>query len=268
MVSTELMLREGTFAGRSALVTGGGSGIGAAVALELARLGAKVAVVGRRKEPLQETVTTITDAGGTALWRQVDVRDRTSVEETLGEIQNEHGAIQHVVNSAAGNFKVAPEEMSPNAWKAVIDIVLNGTWNVSQTVAQQLINANLPGSMLSFGTTASMIGGPSTVHSSSAKAGVMAMTKSLAVAWADYGIRLNVLTPGPTENTPAQQYLYGPSDDWDSQVAAIPLKRMVTRQEIANAAAFLLSDYAGYITGTNLVVDGGRSLGRDAGVHV
>lgn len=268
MINSEPMLPEGAFAGRCALVTGGGSGIGAAVATELARLGASVAVAGRRREPLDETVAAITEAGGTAMGWKVDVRDRDSVQRVLMEIQEQYGVIQHVVNSAAGNFKVAPEKMSPNAWSAVVDIVLNGTWNVTQLVAEHLIEADLGGSMLSFGTTASMIGGPSTVHSSSAKAGVMAMTKSLAVSWAGNGIRLNMLTPGPTEGTPAQQFLYGPSDDWDQQVASIPLKRMVARQEVANAAAFLLSDYAAYITGTNLVVDGGRSLGRDAGVHV
>lgn len=268
MINSEPMLPEGAFAGRCALVTGGGSGIGAAVAMELARLGASVAVAGRRREKLDETVGAITKAGGIAKGWQVDVRDRESVQSVITQIREEYGVIQHVVNSAAGNFKVAPEKMSPNAWSAVVDIVLNGTWNVTQLVAQDLIEAGLGGSMLSFGTTASMIGGPSTAHSSSAKAGVMAMTKSLAVAWAENGIRLNMLTPGPTEGTPAQQFLYGPSDDWNSQVAAIPLQRMVARQEIANAATFLLSDYASYITGTNLVVDGGRSLGRDAGVHV
>jgi NAD(P)-dependent dehydrogenase (short-subunit alcohol dehydrogenase family) len=170
------------------------------------------------------------------------------------------------VNSAAGNFQARPEDLSANAWSAVVRIVLDGTWNATQLVAQHMIKAGTGGSILNIGTTASLIGGPSTVHSASAKAGVFAMTKSLGAAWAQHGIRVNVLTPGPTADTGAMDYLFNKPGEWEAQVNAIPMKRQATRDEIAHGATYLLSDYAGYITGHNLVIDGGRSLGRDGGV--
>lgn len=260
------MLPAGSFEDRVAIVTGGGSGIGAAIATELAALGALVVLLGRRQDVLDAAAARIDTTGGRVATRSVDVRDRVRVEEIVAEVIARYGRVDHLVNSAAGNFQCDPEELTPNGWSAVVDIVLNGTWNATQAVGRHMIERGGGGSILAIGTTAAMIGGPTTVHSSSAKAGVISMAKSLGAAWAPHGIRMNVMTPGPTEGTGAMTYLYGEEGQWEEQVAAIPLGRMLKQREAADASVFLLSDFAGYITGHNLVVDGGRSLGRAGGV--
>jgi NAD(P)-dependent dehydrogenase (short-subunit alcohol dehydrogenase family) len=165
------------------------------------------------------------------------------------------------VNNAAGNFRVPPEQMSPNAWNAVVRIVLDGTWHCTQAVGRHLIERGAGGSVLNIGSTMAFQGGPDTVHSASAKAGVLAMTKSLAGAWGKHDIRLNVLVPGMTEGTGGVQALHRDEQEYDAALARIPLGRMGTKQQIAHAASYLLSDYAAYVTGTTLVMDGGRSLG-------
>ncbi|WP_109474079.1 SDR family oxidoreductase [Ornithinimicrobium cavernae] len=260
------MLPNDTFAGRVSLVTGGSSGIGEAIAQELARLGSDVAIVGRRQEQLDAAAERLQEHGTRVATYAVDVRERPAVEAAVSDVVEQWGRIDHLVNSAAGNFQARPEDLSPNAWSAVVRIVLDGTWNFSQVVGQHMIERGGGGSILSIGTTAALIGGPSTVHSTSAKAGVIALTKSLGAAWAEHGIRVNVMTPGPTEGTGAMTFLFGGEGQWDEQVQAIPMKRMLTRQEAADASVYLLSDYASYVTGHNLVIDGGRSLGRAGGV--
>lgn len=260
------LLPRNSFGDRVSLVTGGSSGIGEAIAIELAKLGSDVALVGRRAEPLKATAERLTELGVQVLTYSMDVRDREGVQKVVDDIVDRWGRIDHLVNSAAGNFQAKPEDLSANAWSAVVRIVLDGTWNFSQAVGRHLISRGGGGSILSIGTTAAMIGGPTTVHSTSAKAGVIAMAKSLGVAWAEHGIRVNVMTPGPTEGTGAMTFLFGEEGQWDEQVEAIPMKRMLSRQEAADASVYLLSDYASYITGHNLVIDGGRSLGRAGGV--
>lgn len=260
------MLPDNTFANRVSVVTGGSSGIGEAIAQELARLGSDVAIIGRKQDQLDVAATRLREHGTQIATYSVDVRERESVEAAVAQILQQWGRIDHLVNSAAGNFQAKPEDLSPNAWASVVRIVLDGTWNFTQTVGQHMIARGGGGSILSIGTTAAMIGGPSTVHSTSAKAGVIALTKSLGAAWAEHNIRVNVMTPGPTEGTGAMTFLFGGDGEWDAQVQAIPLKRMLTRQEAADASVYLLSDFAGYITGHNLVIDGGRSLGRAGGV--
>lgn len=254
------MLAAETFAGRVAVVTGGGSGIGQAIALELAHLGARVAVLGRTRERLDETCAQITERGGTATGHGVDVRDRAALEEVFSEVLAAHGKVDHLVNSAAGNFRVAPEQMSPNAWAAVVRIVLDGTWHCTQLLGQHLLERGAPGSVLNIGSTMALDGGPDTVHSASAKAGVLAMTKSLAVAWGPHGIRVNVLIPGVTAGTAGVDILHGSGGE-DGLAGQIPLGRAVGKDEVAHAASYLLSDYASYVTGTTLIIDGGRHLG-------
>lgn len=261
------MLPEGTFDGLRCVVTGGSSGIGLAIAAEVGRLGASVALVGRRAEALKTAADDVRCAGSPHVRTYVaDVRDRDRAAEVIADIVENLGPVDQLVNAAAGNFQAAPQSLTPNGWSAVTEIVLDGTWHYTQLVGQHLIEHGHPGSIVNIGTTAALIGGPTTVHSTSAKAGVLAMTKSLAVAWAPYRIRVNVMTPGPTEGTGAMTHLFGGDSQWDEQVAAIPLSRMLSRQEAADSVAYLLSDYAGYITGHNLVIDGGRSLGRAGGV--
>lgn len=260
------MLPDGSFAGRVSIVTGGSSGIGEGIADELARLGSDVVIVGRRQDVLDAAAAKLAVHGTRIGTYSADVRERDRVEEVVADVVSTYGRVDHLVNSAAGNFQANPEELSQNAWRAVVGIVLDGTWNFTQTVGRHLIERGEGGSILNIGTTAALIGGPSTVHSTAAKAGVLAMTKSLGAAWAKHKIRVNVMTPGPTEDTGAMTFLFGEEGQWEEQVAAIPLKRMLTRQEAADASVYLLSDYAAYVTGHNLVIDGGRSLGRAGGV--
>jgi NAD(P)-dependent dehydrogenase (short-subunit alcohol dehydrogenase family) len=256
------LLPQNSFSGAVALVTGGSSGIGEGIAVKLAGLGATVAVYGRRAEPLQRVVEQIRAAGGSATSLTGDVRDRQRVEEVLDELTGEYGPVTHLVNNAAGNFRVQPEELTPNGWDAVVDIVLNGTWNFTQTVAQRNLRAGLPLSVVCIGTVGALSGGPTTAHSATAKAGVLAMVKSLAGAWGPAGIRLNMVTPGPISNTGGARALIGSDEQRRTLLGELPLRRFGTIDEVADAVTYLLSDYAAFITGANLVVDGGIALGR------
>lgn len=254
------MLPNDTFQDRVSIVTGGGSGIGAAIALELIRLGSKVVLVGRTEEKLREVQRAGEELrpGSAAMVAPLDVRDREAVSDLVDKVVDTHGKIDHLVNSAAGNFRVAPEDMSANAWDAVVKIVQYGTWHFTQLVGQHLIEHGEGGSILSIGTTGAAQGGPDTVHSASAKAAVATMSKSLAAAWGQYGIRSNILIPGLTAGTPGVDILFEEADPSH----LVPLGRMGTKTELAHAATFLLSDFASYVTGAELVVDGGRALRR------
>lgn len=250
------------FAGRVALVTGGGSGIGLALAQALAGLGAAVAVMGRREDVVDRARASVAGSGGEAIALAGDVRDREVVETAVQRTERDLGPVDVVVNAAAGNFRVRPEAMSPNAWDAVVGIVLHGTWNVTQAVGRRAIAGGRGASVLNIGTVGALRGGPETAHSASAKAGVLAMTKSLARAWGPHGIRLNVVTPGITEGTPGAEILWRDAAAREAVVEEIPLGRAATLEDVTNAGVFLLSDRAAHVTGVNLVVDGGRSLGR------
>lgn len=256
------MLPSDTFKGRVAVITGGGSGIGHAIAGELATLGATVILVGRRQQVLEEAAHVLTQRGASAHGFVGDVRDPERIDEITQQVMAEYGPIDVLVNSAAGNFRVAPEDMSVNAWNAVVRIVLDGSWNWTQAVGRQAIANHHGASILNIGTVGALLGGPQTAHSASAKAGVVAMTKSLAGAWGQHGIRLNVLTPGITDDTPGAEILLKDPGMREKAIGEVPLGRAAVLSEMTHAASFLLSDYAAYITGANLVVDGGRSLGR------
>lgn len=229
---------------------------------ELAALGATVILVGRRQQPLEEAAQELTQRGGSAYGVVGDVRDPERIDEIAQQVMAEHGPIDVLVNSAAGNFRVAPEDMSANAWNAVVRIVLDGSWHWTQAVGRQAIANEREASILSIGTVGALRGGPQTAHSASAKAGVVAMTKSLAAAWGPHGIRLNVLTPGITDGTPGAEILFRDPGMREQAIGEVPLGRAAGLAEVAHAASFLLSKYAAYITGANLLVDGGRSLGR------
>ncbi|MGY1846305.1 MULTISPECIES: SDR family oxidoreductase [unclassified Blastococcus] len=248
--------------GRAYLVTGGGSGIGAAVALRLATLGAQVTVAGRRQGKLDEVVNQIARIGGTGLACPTDVRDPAQVDATVAATVDRFGRIDGLVNNAAGNFVSPAEKLSPNGWRAVIDIVLNGTWNCTSAVARELIAARRPGAVLSVVATYAWTGHPGTVHSAAAKAGVVTMTRTLAAEWARYGIRLNCIAPGPTETEGAGAALWATPEENARVMSSVPLGRFAQPAEIADLAGFLLSDRAGYITGDVLTADGGQALGR------
>lgn len=251
------MLPDGSLAGRVALVTGGGSGLGRAMALELGRLGAKVAVLGRRRHPLEETIALIGD--GVAV--PADVRDANLVAEAFDVAEAELGPVTTLVNNAAGNFHVEAEELSPNGWRAVVGIVLDGTFHCSRELAQRVIarggdNAQIVNIVASYAWT----GGPGTVHSAAAKAGVVNLTRTLAVEWAEHGIRVNAISPGPVDTDETRERLWPTQEIRDAILRRIPLGRFGTPEEVAHACAYLVSDYAAYVTGDVLTLDGGAWL--------
>jgi NAD(P)-dependent dehydrogenase (short-subunit alcohol dehydrogenase family) len=251
------MLPEGTLAERVVLVTGGGSGLGRAMALELGRLGAKVAVLGRRREPLEETVKLL--GGGCAV--PADVREPEAVATAFDAAEAELGPITTLVNNAAGNFHVQAEDLSPNGWRAVVGIVLDGTFHCSRELAQRVIarggdNAQIVNIVASYAWT----GGPGTVHSAAAKAGVVNLTRTLAVEWAPHGIRVNAISPGPVDTAETRERLWPTEEIREHLLRRVPLGRFGSPEEIAHACAYLVSDYAGYVTGDVLTVDGGAWL--------
>jgi NAD(P)-dependent dehydrogenase (short-subunit alcohol dehydrogenase family) len=254
------VLAEGALGGRVALVTGGGSGLGRAMALELGRLGAKVAVVGRRREPLDGTVASL---AGEGFALQADVRDPEAVAAAFHAAEEALGPVTTLVNNAAGNFLVQAEELSPNGWRAVVGIVLDGTFHCSRELGRRVAerggdNAQIVNIVATYAWT----GGPGTVHSAAAKAGVVNLTRTLAVEWARHGIRVNAIAPGPVETEETRTRLWPTGELREHVLRRIPLGRFGTEEEIAHACAFLVSDYAAFITGDVLTVDGGAWLER------
>jgi NAD(P)-dependent dehydrogenase (short-subunit alcohol dehydrogenase family) len=254
--------------GRVIAITGGGSGMGRAMAVDLGSRGAKIAICGRRPEPLDETVALVEDAGGACARFLCDVRDPEQVDAFIGGAAERFGAPDTLVNNAAGNFVADAIDMSPNGWKAVIDIVLNGTFHCSRAFALRFPEAARDtGSILNIIATYAWTGNPGTAHSAAAKAGVWNLTKTLAVEWAPLGIRVNCLAPGPTETEAASANLFPTEEIRAAMTAAIPLRRFATLDDIVSSARFLLSDEGGYITGETLVLDGGESLYKGMFVH-
>jgi NAD(P)-dependent dehydrogenase (short-subunit alcohol dehydrogenase family) len=268
------MLAEGTFAGKVAIVTGGGSGLGRAMALEFARLGAAVVVAGRRPEPLEETIAQIEDWGGFGHAKPTDVRDPQQVDALVADAVKRFDRVDVLVNNAAGNFVARAENLSPNGWRAVVGIVLDGGFLCARAAGRQMIEQGEGGAILSVLASYAWTGGPGTVHSAAAKAGLLAMTRTLAVEWAAHGIRVNSISPGPTDTEGAGAALWPTDEDRARVAASVPLGRIGTPEEIAWWATALCSHYAAWITGENLVVDGGHwleqesylpALGEDAG---
>jgi NAD(P)-dependent dehydrogenase (short-subunit alcohol dehydrogenase family) len=246
------------YEGKVAVITGGGSGLGRDMALAFAREGAHVCVIGRRQEKLDETVAAVVEAGGKGLGLSCDVRDAARVEAVFAEIVKTAGRIDVLVNNAAGNF-VAPSEMlSPNGFKAVVDIVLLGTFNCTH-FAFDALKANR-GAILNIIASYAWSGEPGAIHSASAKAGVLAMTRTLAAEWGRYGIRANAIAPGPIHTEGTDKNLWSVADVEEMIRSQVPMGRIGEPQDVSRAALFLCSDDANWISGATLAVDGAHWL--------
>jgi peroxisomal 2,4-dienoyl-CoA reductase len=268
------VFRAGLLDGQVALVTGGGTGIGFGIAELLAALGAHVVLASRKPEPLEAAATRLRDAGGSASAVAVDVRDPDRVRAMVEQVQNERGRIDLLVNNAAGNFYAPSESLSPNAWRSVVEIDLYGTFFCSQAVVP-VMKAQGGGRIVSISMTLHYRGWPQMAHATAAKAGVDALTRTLAVEWAPHGIRVNAIAPGPIPTEGVRKAFTPPADSGIPDVFAaaeaamaqyarksIPLQRWGTPRDIANTVAFLASPAGDWITGAILVVDGGEWLSK------
>jgi len=244
-------------AGKAALVTGGGSGIGAGIALAFARHGAKVALVGRTQAKLDTIAAQIKEAGGEASTHACDVRDYPALEKAVNDAAATFGRLDLLVNSAAGNFLAPAASLSANGFKAVIDIDLGGTFNACRAAFQHLQKNG--GSIVSITATQAHVATPLQCHAGAAKAGIAKLTQDLALEWARFGIRVVAVAPGPIENTEGMSRL-APGGAEDALKKRVPLGRYGTIDEIANTCLFLVSPAGAYVTGTTLLVDGGTSL--------
>lgn len=260
------MLPEKTLAGRVAIITGGGTGIGRAIAFEYARLGANVVLASRSPEHLEPTAAELRPVaeqhGARVRTVQTDVRDPAQVDRMCDETVRELGSIDIMVNNAAGNFICPAEKLSPNGWNAVVNIVLNGTFYCSRAAGLRMIESGKGGNILNIVAAYAWTGGPGTIHSACAKAGVVTMTRTLAVEWARFKIRVNAISPGPVETSGAGGKLWASEEVRTAMLKSVPRGRIGEPEEIANAAAYLVSDYADFITGDVLVMDGGQWLGK------
>jgi NAD(P)-dependent dehydrogenase (short-subunit alcohol dehydrogenase family) len=254
---TESMLKD-----RVAIVTGGGTGIGLAIAKRLGHLGARIVIGSRDSGHLESGCAELLHAGLDPLTVQVDVRKPEQVDELVERTIRHFGRIDILVNNAAGNFICRAEDLSPNGWNAVVNIVLNGAFYCSRAVGRHMIARGAGGSIVSVLASYVWTGSPGTIHSAAAKAGVMSMTQTLAVEWARHRIRVNAVAPGPVESAGAARQLWNTPEAVARITEMVPLKRWGKPEEVADAVAFLVSDHAGYITGEVLTIDGGAWLGK------
>jgi NAD(P)-dependent dehydrogenase (short-subunit alcohol dehydrogenase family) len=253
-------LAPGLLAGKTAWITGGGTGLGRAMALRFAELGAAIGLSGRRAGPLEATAREITEGGGRAAAAPCDVRDPQQVEGALARISTELGEIDVLVNNAAGNFLCPSEELSPNGFAAVVGIVLHGTFHCTRAAGRRWIERHRPGAVLSIAATYAATGSSFVLPSACAKAGVVALTRSLAVEWARHRIRLNAIAPGPIPTEGAFSRLAPSAEHVARRRAGIPAGRFGSPAELAELAAYLVSDAADWIRGEVVTLDGGEWL--------
>jgi NAD(P)-dependent dehydrogenase (short-subunit alcohol dehydrogenase family) len=246
-----------------AVITGGGTGIGLAIARRLGALGANIAIASRNAEHLEAGCAALRETGVDALAVQLDVRNPEQVDEMVVRTVKHFGSLDILVNNAAGNFICRAEDLSPNGWNAVIGIVLNGTFYCSRAVGQYMIARRRGGSIVSILANYVWTGSPGTIHSAAAKAGVMSLTQTLAVEWAPHGIRVNAVAPGPIEASPgAARQLWSTADAIQRITEMIPGRKWGTPEQVADAVTFLVAPQTTFITGETLTVDGGTWLSR------
>lgn len=250
-------LPAGTFAGVAVFITGAGTGLGKGVAQEFARLGASIVIASRKPEHLDAGRAAMEELGAPVVTAECDIREPESIAAAFDAAEAAFGLPQVLVNNAAANFPVPAEDMSPNAWRTVVDITLNGTFFVAREFGRRHLDADTPGSIINIGASYAWTGGPGFAHSAAAKAGVKNMVETLAVEWGPYGIQVNGLVPGliPHEDMTADIQENLARADPEKDVLQ-PAMRVGTRREFGWAATFLASPYAQFITGHTLVVDG------------
>ncbi len=249
-------LKDGTFDGSTVFVTGAGTGLGKAIASEFARLGASIVIASRKPEHLEAGAAAMEELGAAVLTVECDIREPDSIATAFDAATERFALPDVLVNNAAANFPVPAEDMSPNAWRTVVDITLNGTFFCAREFGRRHLEARTPGSIINVGASYAWTGGPGFVHSAAAKAGVKNLTESLAVEWGPYGIQVNGLVPGlfPHEDMTVDiQSNLGRTHDKD---VCQPALRVGERQELGWAATFLASPYGRFISGHTLVVDG------------
>jgi NAD(P)-dependent dehydrogenase (short-subunit alcohol dehydrogenase family) len=258
----EPMLKDNALKGKTIVVTGGGTGLGKAMSTYFLELGANVVITSLKLDVLQKTAAELEEkTGGKVLALACDVRNDFEVEQVLKQTLETFGAVHGLLNNAAGNFISPTERLSAKAFGVIIDIVLKGTVNCTLAFGKHWIAQKQPASILNIVTTYAFTGSGYVVPSACAKGGVLAMTRSLAAEWGHYGIRCNAIAPGPFPTKGAWDRLL-PGDlakkfDFKNRV---PLKRVGEHQELANLAAYLISDFSGYVNGEVITIDGGEWL--------
>ncbi len=263
----KLMLPSESFLGKTILITGGGSGLGLSMAEGLLKLGAQVVIASRNQDKLDKAAESLrSKTGGKVLVYSVDVRDADAVDRMVADIFSKTGHLDGLINNAAGNFISPTERLSPRAFSAIIDIVLKGSIHTTLSAGKHWIEKGKGGTILNIVTTYASTGSAFVVPSAAAKAGVLAMTRSLAVEWAKYGIRSNAIAPGPFPTEGAWSRLF-PKEAMPKELAEkmdpakkIPLGRVGEHEELVNLASYLLSDFSGFVNGEVVTIDGGEWL--------
>ncbi|MGD9944093.1 MAG: SDR family oxidoreductase [Burkholderiaceae bacterium] len=254
------MFTSETLAGRAALITGSGSGIGLEIATLYARLGASVMLVGRDAQRLNDArqrLGVLAERAGACV---ADVRDYDQVAAAVARTVEQFGSLDILVNNAAGNFHCPTASLSPNGWRTVVDIDLNGTFHGCRASYEALKASRHGGAIISIITMQALSGWPGAAHAAAAKAGVLSLSRTLAVEWGADQIRVNTISPGPIGDTEGVQRMYEQTGRMALEQRRVALGRFGRKEDVANAAAYLASDLARYVTGENLVVDGGRWL--------
>ncbi|CAB3978576.1 Hypothetical predicted protein [Paramuricea clavata] len=259
---TEPMLPKDCFANKTAFITGGGTGLGRGMAEMLSRLGATVIIASRKLDVLQKTAEELSqDTKNEVFPIQMDVRDPEAIKNAVDACVEKFGLPDIVINNAAGNFISPSERLSPNAWRTIIDIVLNGTAYVTLDIGKRLIKAGKGCNFLSISTVYAQTGSGFVVPSAAAKSGVETMTKSLAAEWGRYGMRFNAIAPGPIETEGAFSRLDPTGEFKEEAINKLPTSRLGEINELANLAAYLVSDYSNWLTGEVIILDGGETAG-------